>query len=236
MSANFDSIFEIASHPSLNDCLHKYKDKFDDKLTQNQRERLLGILDDEPTIASQFQKVLIGSDYAANYLADHPDVIFGILADEGVEKNLSLKDFQLKLEEFIGSEFDEEVWFKKLRIFRHLMTIRSIWRDLNRLADTVEITRELSYFAEAIIEKALQYNYDRVAAEVGIPCNKAGKQQAMLVIAMGKLGAWELNLSSDIDLIFCYPQDGETDITDCEKATKKLTNQEFFISCWSAFY
>jgi glutamate-ammonia-ligase adenylyltransferase len=65
--------------------------------------------------------------------------------------------------------------------------------------------------AEACIERALTALQAQLEAKFGVPTGRrSGERQELVVIAMGKLGARELNLSSDIDLIFAYPESGET--------------------------
>ncbi len=107
-----------------------------------------------------------------------------------------------------------------LRQVRAQTMLRLIWRDVNRLGDMPSITQELSHFACASIYAALNYHNTTICEKHGEPKNKQGETQHLFVLGMGKLGANELNLSSDIDLIFCYPDKGS-----CEKG---LSNQEFF--------
>ena len=85
---------------------------------------------------------------------------------------------------------------------------RIIWRDLNRLADLIETTRDVTLLSEACIQVALDYLHPIVADNFGRPLDSQGNEQKLLVIAMGKMGGGELNLSSDIDLIFAYPEAG----------------------------
>lgn len=111
-----------------------------------------------------------------------------------------------------------------LRRFRNRHWLRIVWRDLNRLATTAQTVAELSDLAVACIEVALDFHYQAMTEEWGEPRSKDGEPQRMVVIAMGKLGANELNLSSDIDLIFAYPEAGST-----EGGRRSVDNQEFFI-------
>jgi len=111
-----------------------------------------------------------------------------------------------------------------LRQFRNRHWLRIVWRDLNRLAAMEETVADLSHLAEACVDVALDFLHRQLCAERGEPQSKAGEPQQLVVIAMGKLGAGELNLSSDIDLIFAYPEAGET-----VGAARSVDNQEFFI-------
>ncbi|MGD8910140.1 MAG: bifunctional [glutamate--ammonia ligase]-adenylyl-L-tyrosine phosphorylase/[glutamate--ammonia-ligase] adenylyltransferase, partial [Chromatiales bacterium] len=92
-----------------------------------------------------------------------------------------------------------------------------------RLAPLDEILRDLSMLADACIEQTLERLYAWSVAEMGTPRNTAREAQALVVLGMGKLGARELNLSSDIDLIFAYPESGQTD------GPRRPTNEQFFV-------
>ncbi len=114
-------------------------------------------------------------------------------------------------------------WQARLRQWRRMEQMRFIARDMTRLSSMPELTAELSYFADAAIAVALAQAHQEVALLHGQPIGgESGKPQSMLVIGMGKLGGYELNLSSDIDLIFSYEEEGETD------GRRSISNQEFF--------
>ena len=109
-----------------------------------------------------------------------------------------------------------------LRRFRNREYLRIVWRDFNHLTDVVGTTADISHLAEVCIDAALDFHYRALCAEVGTPRDGQGVAQRLVVLGMGKLGAGELNLSSDVDLIFSYPAGGDTD------GDKSLSNQEFF--------
>lgn len=114
-------------------------------------------------------------------------------------------------------------WQARLRQWRAVEQMRLIARDMSRLSTMPELTAELSYFADAAISVALDQAHQEVAVLHGQPIGiDSGKPQSMVVIGMGKLGGYELNLSSDIDLIFSYEEEGETD------GRRSISNQEFF--------
>ena len=111
-----------------------------------------------------------------------------------------------------------------LRCIRQRQMLRIVWRDFCRLADTLETVRDTSLLAEACIAEALDYHQQALEQRFGVPRGKkSGERQQLIVLAMGKLGARELNVSSDIDLIFAYPESGSTD-----GDNKQLSNEEFF--------
>jgi glutamate-ammonia-ligase adenylyltransferase len=116
-----------------------------------------------------------------------------------------------------------------LRRYRKKSMCRIIFRDFTRKSDLVETTRDLSNLADDCIEMALNYHYQRNLRKYGKPLNVAGEQQEMCVLALGKLGARELNLSSDIDLMFFYGESGVVKREAKDSALSELSNQEFFL-------
>jgi glutamate-ammonia-ligase adenylyltransferase len=109
---------------------------------------------------------------------------------------------------------------RKLR--KHVM-VKLILRDLNGLADLEEVMQTMTTLAEVCVQRAHACQTQKLQTQFGKPRGEASAAvQQLLVIAMGKLGGGELNVSSDIDLIFVYPEDGETD------GPQKLDNHEFF--------
>jgi len=90
-------------------------------------------------------------------------------------------------------------------------------------ADLAETVGDLSAMADACIQQSLALLHQWQCVINGRPCNGNGEEQYLVVLAMGKLGAGELNLSSDIDLIFTYPEEGDT-----QGGRKNLSNAEFF--------
>ena len=92
-----------------------------------------------------------------------------------------------------------------LRRCRNVELARLAWRDLAGWSTFEESVRDLSTLADVMIEAALGYAADSLEPRFGRPVDGDGKAGALLVLAMGKLGGKELNFSSDIDLVFLYP-------------------------------
>ena len=96
----------------------------------------------------------------------------------------------------------------KLRDFRRREMVRIAWRDLAGWAGLSETLTDLSHLADACIQYALDFLYQEACELRGTPLLSDGSPQQIVVLGMGKLGAYELNYSSDIDLIFAYAEDG----------------------------
>lgn len=122
------------------------------------------------------------------------------------------------------SDCDSEVKLSQIiRQFRRLHMCIIAWRELLQNAELAESLAHISQLADELIEGALAWLYTLQCSEQGTPSNSAGEAQKMLILAMGKLGGGELNFSSDIDLIFTYPDSGHT-----VGAGREVDNQRFF--------
>jgi glutamate-ammonia-ligase adenylyltransferase len=117
---------------------------------------------------------------------------------------------------------DETVLKRALRKLRQNVMLRVITRDLNRLCDLDEVMGTMTDLAEVATNFALDHLDRWQQATYGVPIGESGLPQQMIVVGMGKLGGRELNVSSDIDLIFAFDEDGETD------GPKRVSNHEYF--------
>jgi glutamate-ammonia-ligase adenylyltransferase len=109
-----------------------------------------------------------------------------------------------------------------LRRLRQAVMARLITRDHNGLATLDEVVSTISLLAEFAVQQSLACAC-RSLPQYGQPIGEdSGEVQQLIVIGMGKLGGGELNVSSDIDLIFIYPEGGET------SGPRKISNHEYF--------
>jgi glutamate-ammonia-ligase adenylyltransferase len=113
---------------------------------------------------------------------------------------------------------------KQLRLFRLREMLRIAVRDLAGLADLKVVLEDLTALADLCLQQALAFLYQRQCLEWGTPVDGDGTPQQLIVLGMGKLGAHELNFSSDVDLIFTYPKEGQT-----INGTKSTSNEDFFL-------
>ncbi len=110
-----------------------------------------------------------------------------------------------------------------LRGFRNRQMLRIIWRDLCGLAALDETFADLTALAECCLASAIQVNSGTLQEKFGTPVDDDGKEQQLSVIGLGKFGGGELNLSSDIDVMFCYGSNGQ-----CRGGKRSLSNEQFF--------
>lgn len=116
---------------------------------------------------------------------------------------------------------------RAMRRLRNLLVCGLIRRDLDGQANLAEVVDTMTGFADFAIRTHLDALMAEMVASHGMPTGyESGLPQHMMVLAMGKQGGGELNVSSDIDLIFVYPEDGETVLA--EATQRQLSNHEFF--------
>ncbi len=133
------------------------------------------------------------------------------------------KNYAHWLDEQLIDADDEVSLMRVLRLFRRHMLSRISWMQSLKLCETGDTLRQLSELAETLIITARDRLYQTCCAEWGTPCNAQGEPQPLLILGMGKLGGGELNFSSDIDLIFAYPESGVT-----QGGRRELDNAQFF--------
>ena len=173
---------------------------------------------------ADFARVTAGSDFVAEQVQRDPAFLLELAATGELERGLQPGEMGAQLEALLHDCADEDELGRRLRRFRRRQQVRIIWRDLTRRSDLAGTCRDLSDLADACIDQSLGWLYQRHCQQFGVPIgNRSGLPQKLIVLGMGKLGAGELNLSSDIDLIFGYPEGGET-----QGAKRALDNQEFF--------
>ena len=121
-------------------------------------------------------------------------------------------------------EQDEAQFMADLRLARQRLMLWIAYRDLNGMADLSEVTHALSHFAEEVVALSIAYIREDLRRRFGLPWSAVtDSEMPLMVVGMGKLGGLELNLSSDIDLIFLYEHEGDT-----RDGPKSLSYHEWF--------
>lgn len=205
-------------------------------LAERAERSLHGVLAEHDGLSAQWQawpaqrreswrRLAALSDFVAEQAQRDPAMFMALAASGELERALAPGELRAQLHERLAECADEEALGRCLRRLRNRQQLRIIWRDISRQATLGETCRDLSDLADACIDLAYHWLYPRHCEQFGTPVGRrSGQPQHMVILGMGKLGAHELNLSSDIDLIFGYPEGGET-----EGAKRPLDNQEFFI-------
>ncbi|MFZ5522832.1 MAG: bifunctional [glutamate--ammonia ligase]-adenylyl-L-tyrosine phosphorylase/[glutamate--ammonia-ligase] adenylyltransferase [Pseudomonadota bacterium] len=167
------------------------------------------------------QKTLRCSRYANRALDSDPALL------DWLRKNYSTRCNHAEIQGLLqqsGHDLTDEAGLSNaMRKVRTQVMVKLILRDLNSLADLGEVMQAMTALAEVCVQLAQSCLMEALREQFGTPLGEAsGIPQELLIIGMGKLGGCELNVSSDIDLIFVYPEDGETN------GSRKLSNHEFF--------
>ena len=118
---------------------------------------------------------------------------------------------------------DETAAFTLLRRYRNAQLSRILAADILQLHSIEHSLLLVSTLANNSINAAYHWAYQQLAAQWGTPLDQQGKPMPLLILGMGKLGGQELNFSSDIDLIFTYPANGET-----QGGRRSTEHQQFF--------
>ena len=143
----------------------------------------------------------------------------------------SRADLQIVLDTLIAQGSDIG---SALRMTRQLVLERLACLDCEEGVDLKIITGVMTELAEFALDIAFQHSRATLQAQHGVPMTEQGKPAELCIIGMGKLGARELNVSSDIDLIYVYDQDGET--TGNTDQRNRISNQEYFAKQVRAIY
>jgi len=182
-------------------------------------EEHLTLLAEKTTIATTLPRVWACSPFVAKQCLHMPDLLHELIKNSD-ERLVRLTEQPLT----IPAPLETDQLMVQLRRYRQQEMVRIAWRDLANWASVAETLAALSQLADTLIETALQALYQQLTRQLGTPCDVQGEPQQLVVLALGKLGGQELNFSSDVDLIFAYPNDGET-----VGSGRSRSNQEFFL-------
>ncbi len=159
-----------------------------------------------PALTASFVKVWSSSQFVADSCIKHPELLIELVNKDDLFNAYQKHDYAQQLAQLTVAT--EDGLMQKLRYFRRQAMVRIAWRDLAGWAPLAETLVELSWLADACIQYALAFLYQEACELKGTPVLSDGSPQQIIVLGMGKLGAYELNYSSDIDLIFAYPENG----------------------------
>jgi glutamate-ammonia-ligase adenylyltransferase len=155
-----------------------------------------------PTAA--FEGAVRLSRYARRLLERNPDLLEpGLLAH-------TFDADRMRSELEAAAPSDESAMKRALRRLRSRVMLHTIARDLTGSGHLDDVVAAMTILAEVTIAFSLDRLDDWQAATYGVPVDRDGNRQRLMVIGMGKLGGGELNVSSDVDLVYVYPEDGET--------------------------
>jgi len=167
-------------------------------------------------------RVFALSDFAQEAARRQPDWFMAALSEHGFRSTISGDRVRLAVEAALQGVQDMASLQRALRLIRQQFQLWLVWRHCLRLATLEETVTSCSQLADELIDAGLTRLYAWLSRERGTPVGtESGAAQNLVVIALGKLGAEELNLSSDVDLMFCFPERGAT--------ANGERNQQFFV-------
>ncbi|ENG2550182.1 TPA: bifunctional [glutamate--ammonia ligase]-adenylyl-L-tyrosine phosphorylase/[glutamate--ammonia-ligase] adenylyltransferase [Citrobacter farmeri] len=175
----------------------------------------------ETELSAQAKSVLTLSDFVQDGVIAHPHWLAEL---ESVPPQADeWQQYGEWLQAALATVNDEATLKHELRLFRRRVMVRIAWAQALSLVEDTDILQQLSHLAETLIVSARDWLYDACCREWGTPCSQEGIPQPLLILGMGKLGGGELNFSSDIDLIFAWPEHGST-----QGGRRELDNAQFF--------
>jgi len=167
-----------------------------------------------------FKQAITLSDFILQSALQAPELVIELFSLSSKEV---IPDYKNLLSEQLSFCTDEAQLHRMLRRFRLQQMVKIAIDDLLfDISLDVSLAR-LSSLADELILSSLQWLTEFCQKKWGTPTNEQGENQILLVYGMGKLGGKELNFSSDIDLIFTYPESGET-----QGCRRSIDNQQFF--------
>ncbi len=172
-----------------------------------------------------FKLAITLSDFILLSAQQAPELVVKLFTEQSFlhKGKQVLPNYRSQLMQHLSGCTDETQLYRILRRFRLEQMVSIAIDDLVFNCVLQDSLARLSSLADELILASLHWLTDFCEKKWGVPRNAAGEQQKMLVYGMGKLGGKELNFSSDIDLIFTYPDSGVT--SGCRRS---LDNQQFF--------
>lgn len=175
-------------------------------------------------VADSAPRVFAASEYVAVSCERDPALLAGLAAEGRLLAHADEHWLAADLASLAANVTAESGLMAVLRRFRRRHMVRIAWRDLAGWASLEETLRDLSDLADVCIRFACARMYEQLVARYGVPRGEQdGAPQPLVTLGMGKLGGRELNFSSDIDLVFLYPEEGQTD------GARSVDNAEFFL-------
>lgn len=169
-------------------------------------------------------RVFAASDFVARNCVQYPALLDDLIASGDLLRAYEAGELAQRLARELADMTDEAALKTRLRELRRREMLRIAWRDLAGWTGLDETMATLSELADACLDGALRKLHAWAVEKSGAPTGaSSGKPQQLVVLGLGKLGGRELNFSSDVDLVFAYPEEGET------AGARALSNQEFFI-------
>jgi len=182
----------------------------------------LASLRQDPRGAEGLERVLVCSPFVVESWRRFPGLVDELLARGFPRCAPDRQALTMEVDRLLAEAPDEGRAMQVLRRIRRREWLAIAWRDIAGLSDVRSTLADLTDCADILIRAALGFARRYLESRHGSPLTAAGEPMPLVVLGMGKLGGGELNFSSDIDLVFLYPETGETG------GTRPISNEKLF--------
>ncbi|OGW47949.1 MAG: hypothetical protein A2078_05260 [Nitrospirae bacterium GWC2_57_9] len=230
----------------LSGLLSRLSTAADPDMALNNVERFTGMLADipsfcalcasRPDVLTSLMTIFGASRFLSTFLLNDTDRSLALLSEQAfTAPSAGQANLAADLASLVSAANDDKEFFRALRLFRKQHMLRIGLRDLLHKADLRETVEDLSDLAEVCLQQAYVWADRELSARYGRPLlerpDGTSEPAQFAVIAMGKLGGRELNFSSDVDLMYVYTADGETEGTAGPDSarTNRISNHQYFV-------
>ncbi len=179
-------------------------------------------LDRDPTLRPALERIIACSPFTADVLGRYPQLLAELAGSGRLARRSDSNEIAALVAASAPAQATEEAFQRQLRLVRHRELLRVAWREVAGAATVRESLQDLSDLADAAIRAALDWSLEWLRQRHGVARTETGEPCGFGVLGMGKLGGFELNFSSDVDLVFVYSEPGESD------GARRLSNEEYF--------
>lgn len=144
------------------------------------------------------------SDYVANLSLQQPALLVDLFASGDIERIPHSDDYRVALNAIVAQNPSIEILMRDLRRLKCREMMRLVWQRVMGLQNPRHIARLQSEFAEAVLAVTIDYLSRAHQILYGVALDKNDNPCVLYVIGLGKLGGYDLNFSSDIDIVFTY--------------------------------
>ncbi len=176
----------------------------------------------DPCLGGDLDKVLVCSPFFVDSCRRDDQLLEQLIDSQSLVRPMDRSALRAELDQLLRDAPDEASAMTVLRRMRRREWMRLAWREIAGTARVMDTLAELTDAADILICGAMDFANRSLCARHGVPRSADGEAQELTVFGMGKLGGGELNYSSDIDLVFVYPEAGQTDGDRC------ISNEAYF--------
>lgn len=172
---------------------------------------LFQTLNANPGLRDLLLKLCAGSEFLIGILERNPGLLDWLTLPAVLLRERDRGELEAELDRVLEGVNDPDAMVSALNGLKNRELLRIGTRDLLGLADSFETFDALTLLAEAILVRVYEQEYTRLTERWGTPRTVSGAECPFVILGLGKMGGRELNFGSDLDLVFVYGEDGETD-------------------------